>query len=169
MNDYTSKDIQRFWSKVNKNGSIPAHVPELGKCWEWKRCLISVGYGAFTITRNKKQILIYSHRMVWELTNSEIPKGLWVLHKCDNPKCCNPKHLFLGTARDNTLDMIQKGRNGHNKIKGELSPNHKLTTEQVLYIRDRYALGNITMKEIADEMNVHYSSISLVINRKRWK
>ncbi len=109
---YTSKDVQRFWIKVNKNGSVPKHCPELGQCWEWQFSKYKNGYGKFSHLRKSN----YTHRISWELKNGEIPKGLCVLHKCDNPCCVNPDHLFLGTIGDNNHDRDVKGRNGkHHK------------------------------------------------------
>jgi hypothetical protein len=65
------------------------------------------GYGSFGVSKKKST---QAHRFSWYLTNGEIPDGIYVCHKCDNPPCCNPKHLFLGTAKDNADDMRAKGR-----------------------------------------------------------
>jgi hypothetical protein len=89
---------ERFWEKVRKAG------PE--ECWEWSGVKLPRGYGIFTIGYTK----IYSHRYAWSLGNGEIPDGMYVCHKCDNPSCCNPAHLFVGTASDNNADMDRKGR-----------------------------------------------------------
>lgn len=113
---YTPKDIKCFWAKVNKDGSIPVHVPHLGQCWEWIKKINrgksknrqGVHYGKFRCDDR----LIYSHRFSWEITNGKIPDGLWILHKCDNPSCVNPDHLFLGTANDNAKDRMKKHRHG---------------------------------------------------------
>lgn len=105
---YTSKDIQRFWIKVNKNGSVPKHCPELGQCWEWMASKMPFGYGKFSHQSES----VYAHRTVWEMINGSIPMNLNVLHKCDNPSCVNPEHLFLGTIGDNNRDRKAKGRHG---------------------------------------------------------
>jgi len=89
----------RFWSKVScaENG-----------CWEWQWSVFKqTGYGQFALDSKTP---VNAHRMSWELVNGTIPTGLHVLHKCDNRKCVNPEHLFLGTDKDNMLDKKQKGR-----------------------------------------------------------
>lgn len=91
---------ERFWSKVSKC--------ECDKCWEWTASLNSKGYGRM----NMQGRTGLSHRLSWLIHFSEIPDGLDVLHHCDNPKCVNPNHLFLGTHSDNMRDMVKKGRNG---------------------------------------------------------
>lgn len=78
------------------------------ECWEWKGTTDPKGYGRFA--RNGRNLL--AHRASWEVVNGPIPEGLCALHKCDNPACCNPNHLFIGTKRDNALDRTRKGRTG---------------------------------------------------------
>ena len=96
-------EIERFWAKVDQDGPVPKHRPELGQCWVWTANTIPKGYGLFGRKR-------YAHRYSWTLHYGTIPGKLWVLHKCDNPPCVRPDHLFLGTARDNYEDMRAKGR-----------------------------------------------------------
>lgn len=88
---------ERFWTKVKKTDG----------CWEWQRCLIgSMGYGSFWDGERKW----VAHRYSYTLHNGPIPEGMCVCHTCDNPKCVNPAHLWIGTKADNNRDKIQKGR-----------------------------------------------------------
>lgn len=101
--------VKLFWSRVNKKGPIPKHCPELGRGWEWLAGSTNDGYGLFG-----SKPKVSSHRYSWELANGQIPDGLFVLHKCDNPRCVNPSHLFLGTHGDNMNDLKEKNRKrGH--------------------------------------------------------
>lgn len=104
--------MKRFWSKVKILGD--------DDCWEWQKAKHGLGYGAFRISHPVRMVV--AHRFAWELTYGEIPIGLCVLHACDNPSCCNPKHLFLGTRTDNNRDKFAKERNKTPFVKG-----HKLT------------------------------------------
>lgn len=97
------KDVERFWAKVNKDGPVPEHMKHLGRCWEWTAGLCC-GYGFFRWKERR------AHRISWMLHYGDIPNGQWVLHKCDNPKCLRPEHLFLGTIVENNADRDAKGR-----------------------------------------------------------
>lgn len=169
----------RFWAKVNKAGPTQSHMPT--PCWMWTASKVD-GYGTIRIGEKVRK----SHRVVWILVNGPIPHdgsahGICVCHRCDNPACVNPSHLFLGTNADNTHDMIAKGRkvavcgNGHyartqpeRLARGEANGATKLTSEKVLDIRDRYAAGGITKTTLAAQFNVSLSLISQIIHRHIW-
>lgn len=108
-----------------------------------------------------------AHRVAWRLVNGPIPEGMWVLHHCDNPSCVNPKHLFLGTPKDNAQDMIKKGRQGDNR--GENAGGAKLTAEDVRAIRREYARGGVTQRALARRYGVSKGSIWYIVNYGTWK
>lgn len=98
--------VEDFWAKVNKHGPTPSHCPELGECWVWLRATDKRGYGRFVIDK----VFYFAHRYSWTIEHGPIEQELCVLHKCDNPSCVRPSHLMLGTNKDNSQDMMMKGR-----------------------------------------------------------
>lgn len=141
-----------FWSRLRSSDS--------DSCWEWTGHTVG-GYGRLTYAGRRQM----AHRLAWSLTNGEIPNGMDVLHRCDNPPCCNPAHLFLGTHADNMADMARKGR--AQKRKGEQHPCAKLTAESVRDIRRLRAEG-LTLARIGRQVGTHLSNVSLVLNGKAW-
>lgn len=146
--------MQRFWSKVQKTNT----------CWNWTAFVNHNGYGRFSF----KSKPMHAHRFSWELHNGPIPDGLNVLHRCDNPKCVNPSHLFLGTQKDNVKDMVKKNRQS-NKMgrKGESHSQNKLNEANIKRIRELY-LKSFTQKELAKLFKVSQSQISRIVNNKNW-
>jgi len=162
------KQIEVFWSKINKDGSIPVHMPHLGKCWEWTGAKATRGYGNVKWEGHTNKV----HRVIWQLTYGEIPSGLEICHSCDNTSCCNPKHLFLGTHQDNMDDRERKNRgnrDNRNIASGEQHYAHKLTSQQVSEIRQRYAIGGISQSKLAAEYGVCRSNISIITTERSWK
>ncbi len=115
-----------------------ANVTKTLNCWEWNRGLGSHGYGQVYLRRGKP---LLAHRVSWEITNGQIPKGLYVLHKCDNKKCVRPDHLFIGTQKDNIRDMFKKGRANTRQARGDNNPNIKISDAQVKEIKEKYIGG----------------------------
>lgn len=107
---------ERFWEKVNKDGPIPAHRPDLGQCWLFTGTTNKQGYGEIRRGGKNGGALLLATHVGYELQVGPI-EGLWALHYCDNPPCVRGSHLFLGTHQDNMRDMVQKGRqnNGHKR------------------------------------------------------
>lgn len=141
---------ERFWAKVKKTDS----------CWLWTACKSNTGYGQIQLLHKS----LGSHRVSWELHNGKIPKGMFILHKCDVRACVNPSHLFLGTHKDNNDDKIKKGR----QAKGEATNTAKLTDAKVIKIRSMYADGVMNKYQLAEMFKVDPRSIWNVIHHKTW-
>lgn len=157
--------ISRFESKfVKKSG-----------CWIWEASLNNKGYGQFSIKRSVNKL---AHRISYQIYIGDIPKGLCVLHKCDNPKCVNPDHLFLGTKKDNMIDKENKNRGNHEKAsktmirkghnRGEKQWMCKLTNNDIIEIRKLHSKG-LTHEEIASKYPVERRQIGKIINKESWK
>lgn len=144
---------ERFWTKVDVRG--------FDECWEWKasyRC--GRRYGCIDV-EGKSQL---AHRVMWMLYYGKIAKGMCVLHKCDNTRCVNPNHLWLGTQADNAQDRGAKGR----AALGERCGMSKLTVQDAKAIRTRYHNGE-RQQALATEYNVDDSTISDIVTRKTWR
>ena len=142
---------QRFLEKIEKTDN----------CWNWLAYLNEWGYGVFS--ENRKTIL--AHRFSWKFYKGEIPKGLEVCHRCDNPKCVNPDHLWLGTHIENVEDTVRKGRNV--SFKGEANGASKLTQKQVNEIRDMSK--KYSSIEIAKIYSITREHVWGIVKYRVWK
>jgi hypothetical protein len=127
-------------------------------CWIWQRATNKLGYG---ITEDG-----LAHRLVWKVINGDIPEGMCVCHKCDNPQCVNPDHLFLGTHQDNMTDMVNKNRARPGKVKGESHGMTSLSSAQVEEIR---MAEGVTQRELAIKYGVSQGTISNIRRGATWK
>lgn len=154
---HTEKPEIRFWSKVDG-------AAEPDGCWEWQAGLSSSGYGRFRLG-SKGSPNVQAHRFSWELTHGPIPDEAMVLHTCDNRRCVNPAHLFLGTAQDNSHDMHSKGRG----LTGAQHALSKLSEDDVRVIRRRYAAGEANGPQLSREYGVAVSLVYRIVRGEAWR
>lgn len=142
------------------------------QCWEWQGTRNNKGYGGFKIRElNEDQtsnwVWVGTHRFAYELWTGKIPEGRLVLHHCDNPPCCNPKHLWLGDYADNLKDAETKGRKEPLKpMPGITNPEAFLTENEVRAIR--LSAARKTQQEIAAFFGISQSHVSAIIHRRSW-
>ena len=149
----------RFWASVDKRGA--------DECWPWTRSCNRRGYGAAHDGRRRpdgsRRNFVAASRLAWELTHGPISAGLFVCHRCDNPPCCNPAHLYLGTPADNMRDAMERDR----LWRGEQHHFARLTAAQVAIIRQRLAAG-VLQRAIGTEFGVSQSAISCIARGITW-
>lgn len=160
----TPQDILRFWLKVRIRG------PD--ECWPWAASRSTRGYGVFhSLSRTDGGVLadktIRASRVAYTIANGPFPLEMCICHRCDNPPCVNPRHLFLGKPTHNLCDASKKGRLPHGK--DHPRDNAKLTEEEVRQIRDIYAGGGISHRTLARKWGVGKRTVGNIITRETWK
>lgn len=157
--------VNRFWAKVDKNGPIPEHRPELGNCWIWTGTLDTHGYGV--IGRGSGGAgLERAPRAAWMMLVGKIPNKFGALHKCDNPRCVRVSHIWTGNQFHNMSDCSFKNRmNTPNRV-GENNGRSRLTCEQVDNIRTLYP--SLTKSQLSRLFRVTKTNINYIILRKTW-
>lgn len=155
--DLTPEELDRFWAKVDQSEGV------LG-CWPWTGGKHPRGYGLFSSRRKGSSRTWRAHRLMYERVYGIEPGILLVLHRCDNPCCCNPSHLFLGTHQDNMDDKTAKGR----QSRGEDRPRAKLTEDLVREIRAAKERGE-PLLPYAKRLGITHHAVYLAAHRKTWK
>ena len=152
-----------FWAKVDRSGALA------DSCWEWRASRNPQGYGQFRVgsKRDASHRCALAHRVAWELINGSIPAGQCVLHRCDNPACVRPSHLFLGTRADNSADKVSKRRHRNGSLPGASNPNAKLTAAIVADMRAQAATG-ASGAELARHYGISKSAACRAIRGERW-
>ncbi|MEG5063131.1 HNH endonuclease signature motif containing protein [Microcoleus sp. B3-A4] len=137
------------------------HVISKDNCWLTDLWCNDKGYPKISL--NKKRI--NASRVSFQLYKGEIPEGIFVCHKCDNPSCVNPEHLFLGTHKENMRDMVEKGRSN----KGSKNPQSKLTEKEVFQIKALLLETNLTVERISILFEVSRRTIGYIKQNNIWK
>jgi hypothetical protein len=133
-------------------------------CWIWQGPIFKDGYGAIGIRRIGTK---RAHRVSYEAFVGPIPEGAWVLHRCDEPRCVNPEHLFTGTPKDNTQDMLSKGRRAD--LKGERHPNAKFSERFVWGVRKMNKVFGVPIGDLADMYGMDYFAMHQLARGSGWK
>lgn len=162
--EYTTISIEeRFWSKVDRSGGAEA-------CWPWLGSTAK-GYGVFHPDRKRG---VPTARVAYELVNGPMAKGLQACRHCDNPLCCNPKHITPGTHKERAQEREAKGRGNKEMLVGvpnnvgEENPNVKYSEEIVREIRELHRAG-ASYREIGECMGIGADYVKLIVKRRRWK
>lgn len=153
---------ERFWAKVDKSAGPDG-------CWLWTASLGASGYGQFSYDGRMRR----AHHVAWFLEHGEWPlRGMSVCHRCDNPICVNPAHLFVGTQADNLQDMRRKGRarpaDAQPKMRGEDHPQARLTSDIVRAIRQDAASG-MSSRAVGDKYGIQPRHARSIISRRLWR
>lgn len=176
-----SETVERFWSKVDRNGPPHPTDPALGPCWLWTAGTFEDGYGQFAARDpDGRKRNVKSHRIAHYLATGEWADRL-VCHSCDRPECCNAAHLFTGTEADNSADCKAKGRLNtaagerhgsrtmpESRARGEAVGNARLTSDQVSEIVRLYLTGNFTQHVLADQFRCSRENISRILRGTNW-
>lgn len=158
-NSYDTKAVQRFLSKVEKSSRPDG-------CWLWQGSRDRKGYGRLWYRGRA----IQAHRFgYFTKSGQHLPDSLFGCHKCDNPSCVNPDHIFPGTPSENRFDMHRKGRENLPAQHGSHNHRSKLSPEQVKAIREEYARGGVFYRQLADKYGVHLENIRKIVKGLSWK
>jgi len=149
--DHQGSDRERLLANIHEDDS---------GCWLWTGQINNMGYGMACYGRRR----MAAHRAIYMLFGNELAAGMDLCHRCDNPPCVNPAHMFVGTRADNMQDARRKGR----LRTGEASPSAKLTEATVREIRRRHAAG-IVQRRIADDLGVTFQTVNSVALRRTWR
>lgn len=159
---------ERFWQRVDKNGPVPEHCPELGPCWLWTGDSNKLGYGWFWIRTRKS---LRAHRLGFFLGTGQWPDPeLSICHHCDRPACVNSRHLFEGTTKQNIMDASAKGRlNIPSKgKKGEKNNHAKLTWQAVNDMREDKKLRRTHDNDLAAKYGISRRQVANIIENRQW-
>lgn len=152
---------RRFSRDISERLADKISVSAETGCWNWHATKNNKGYGKLWVDGRKQ----YAHRVSYVIHNGHIPRGINVCHRCDNPSCINPSHLFLGTQAENIADRDAKGRQRISERKGADNGNSKLNEQDVVAIR---AAKGMKLRELASQYGVTPTQISFIRRGKSW-
>jgi hypothetical protein len=153
--EFTQTQIDTFWRYVEV-----APKYDFVQCWPWTKSVTHNGYGQFGVQTDGKLRMYRAHRLAYLFANGSLPEGKMILHTCHNRRCCNPLHLYAGTAKQNTADMLAIGR--HNR------PHAVFTDDQIRTIRARVEGGELKAR-LAEEYGVWPSVIGRIVKRETYR
>lgn len=153
--------IAKMFGTLAESIQIKFKIDPQTDCWNWTASKNNKGYGRLRF-RNKEQL---AHRASYEVHIGPIPKGLCVCHRCDNPACINPGHLFVGTSAENSADMVDKGRTSTPNLRGSSHGNAKLTEADIVAIR---AAKGLTLRQLGEIYGVSGANISYIRRGEAW-
>lgn len=151
--------LQTVEERINK------YINKTDTCWLWTQDVYNYGYGKLSIGKGKQ---VRAHRYMYEKYKGTIPNNMNVLHTCDNPRCCNPEHLFLGSQEDNVKDMMDKSRGGYKTFHGDNHPMRKIDMAKAEEIRALWAKGGLYQREIGERFGVSQAVVSKIIKGELW-
>jgi len=146
--------VAKFWDRVKRSDS--------NACWPWTGCVMPFGYGRYIPIKRDRRIQT-AHKFAIISSGVLVPNGMCVLHTCDNPPCCNPNHLYVGTYKQNAMDKVARGR--QSRARGELCGMAKLSEDDVHFIR----LSTERNARLASMFSVASGTISKIRKRQRWQ
>ena len=160
----TEKLIRRFFDKVQKDGPAHPYEPEMGSCWMWGGRTKSEGYGEFTLgsRTDGTRHIAKAHRVSIAISGRPCPENRMTLHTCDNRRCVNPEHLYIGTAKDNSADRARRDRQA--RMNGEDNGFHKLSDDQVIEI----ARSNESNTILSARFGISKSVVGKIKNGESW-
>lgn len=164
---------ERFWEKVNKNGPIPAHAPELGPCWLWTGQLSSAGRPVMRRNTGGNNNKVSATRIALEIRDgASLPLDLFALHKCDNGICVRFDHLYAGTKKDNGRDMVNRGRNKWSPavigVRGEANWCSRFKNEQIIQMRQLHWEDGVSYAELGRMFKLNSGRVHDICNGRRW-
>lgn len=160
---YAASSEERFWTKVDKNGPVPEHRPELGACWVFTAHRNRKGYGWIWFEGELRQ----AHRVAFFLAHGRWPEPC-ALHHCDNPSCVRAEHLFEGTLEDNNKDMKAKGRSRGGAPTGVRNANAKLDADRVRELRASFGPG-VTKASLARRYGICDTTVKKILTGRTWR